>query len=222
MIEVKRIITGLYEENCYVVFDNKSGDGVIIDPGLCSDEILKAIKKLRIKYILLTHAHFDHIGGVEKLKNATGASIVLSEDDLEILSENIIKSKAYSDFYYKQFGRNEIVNKFEVLPFEPDFLICNKDEFEFGKYVLKAVRTPGHTHGSVIYKEDTAGVIFSGDTIFKGSVGRTDFEEGSFSELTESLKCFLKFPDSFMIYSGHGEKTTVFEEKINNPYLNNI
>ncbi|MGP1360864.1 MAG: MBL fold metallo-hydrolase [Candidatus Fimenecus sp.] len=220
MIEIKRIITGLYEENCYIVFDTESRDGVIIDPGLCSDEILKVIESLNIKYILLTHAHFDHIGGVAELKNITGAEIVLNENDLEILSENIIKSKAYSDFYYKQFGRNQIVKKYNVMSFKPDVLICDQDKFEFGIYTLNAVRTPGHTKGGVIYKEDDEGIIFSGDTLFKGTVGRTDFEEGSYSELIKSLKYFSNFPDNFIIYSGHGECTTVIEEKINNPYLN--
>lgn len=222
MIEVKRIITGLYEENCYIVFDNKTFEGVIIDPGLCSDEILKTIKNLKIKYILLTHAHFDHIGGTAELKKITGAKTVLGKDDLEILSENIIKSKAYSDFYYKQLGRNEVSNRYGVLPFEPDFLICEADEFKFGEYTIKAIKAPGHTNGGFIYEEAAEGIVFSGDTLFKGSVGRTDFEEGSYSKLLKSLEYFLKLPEDFVIYSGHGEKTTVVEEKINNPYLKKL
>jgi len=195
------------ETNGYVIFDEKTLDGIVIDPGDSAELFIEFIEKenVNIKYIALTHSHFDHIGGVEEIKKATGAEIVMCEGE-EIISENATNNlSALYDYPYTV---------------KADRILCDEDVLSFGSVTAKVIKTPGHTPGGCCYYFDKEGVLFSGDTLFYGSVGRTDFPNGSFSDLIEGIKSKLMvLPDDTVVYCGHGPKTQIGFERKNNPYF---
>ena len=200
---IKRFIAGRLENNIYLVADEKSSEAVLIDATQDLLEIQKAVKDLgvKVKYILLTHGHFDHIFGLNSLKKSLNAPAVICKDDL-VISDNINE-------FTRLFGLPDSV------PPKYDMYIKDGDEILLGSYKIKVIHTPGHTEGGVCYLVD--GKLFSGDTLFRGSVGRTDLFGGNFGKLSDSIKNKLfKLDDKTEVFPGHGDMTTIgFEKKYN-------
>lgn len=200
---IKRFIAGRLENNIYLVADEKSSEAVLIDATQDLPEIQKAVKDLgvKVKYILLTHGHFDHIFGLNCLKKSLNAPAVICKDDL-VISDNINE-------FTRLFGLPDSV------PPKYDMYIKDGDEILLGSYKIKVIHTPGHTEGGVCYLVD--GKLFSGDTLFRGSVGRTDLFGGNFGKLSDSIKNKLfKLDDKTEVFPGHGDMTTIgFEKKYN-------
>lgn len=206
-MRVKTFIVSMLETNGYIVFDEKTLDGIVIDPGDSAEFFIEFIQKenVNIKYIALTHSHFDHIGGVEEIKAETGAEIVFCEGE-EVIAEN--PTNNLSALYDTPYN------------IKADKLLKDGEVITFGNLSAKVIKTPGHTPGGCCYYFENEGVLFSGDTLFYGSVGRTDFPSGSFSDLIDGIKNKLMcLPDDTIVYCGHGPKTQIGFEKQNNPYI---
>ncbi len=201
-MKVEKLIVGQLQTNCYLVWDQKSQEGVIIDAGDDAEYIFNRIKDLEIKpqFILATHGHFDHLLAVLELKLAFKIPFLINERDLFLVKRAVSSAKFFTE------------DK-EVLPPLVDKFIKEGDVVKFGKKSqLKVIETPGHTPGSVAFLGK--GIVFSGDTLFKGGVGRTDFSYCSYFDLMKSIKNKLfKLPDETLVYPGHGEETTIGEEK---------
>jgi len=207
---LKTFIKGPIDANNYLLIDESSNDAILIDCSSPDDDYIEEINKLNVnlKMILLTHGHFDHILGCNKFKEAFGCDIYVHEDDL--------KQIKYAPEMTMMLGGIRI----------PEVTSVNKtvkdgDVFKIGDIELKAINTPGHTEGGMCYLTND-GILFSGDTMFHGSVGRTDFLGGDFDAIKHSVKEILfNMPEETVVYSGHGGKTTIkFEKKFNE--INNM
>lgn len=195
---------GPLQANCFIVWDDSSREAIVIDPGDEPDRILSFIKEnnLKVRYIVCTHAHFDHVGALPELKVHTGAPVAVHEAEKEIY-EGARDMAAF-------FGYD-----IEKLP-EPDIYLRDNDLINMGSVQLRVLHTPGHSPGGLCLYGN--GVIFTGDTIFAGSVGRTDFYGGDINQLKHSFKRILSLPPDTKILPGHGPGTTVDEEKRENPF----
>lgn len=207
MIEVLSTVSGLYATNCYIIRDTASGDAAAVDCAVFNDGYKTFLEENgieKLKYIILTHGHFDHVCGVAQLKAKTGAKLCIHENDLPCLSdedENLNSQVDYAVF----------------TPCEADILLKDGDTLPFGDTEIKIMHTPGHTRGSIcLFIEDS---IFSGDTLFRLSMGRTDLPGGSTRQLFSSLEALGKIPGDYAVYPGHGEFTTLLDEKKYNRYL---
>jgi glyoxylase-like metal-dependent hydrolase (beta-lactamase superfamily II) len=194
---------GKLQTNCYLIWDENNREAIIIDPGDDADFIIRKIQDLDLepKLILVTHGHFDHVLGVPELKLAFQIPFLMNKKDMFLLK----RSRETAKFFTGQETDP---------PLKPDKFIKEKDEIKFGKERLKVIETPGHSPGGVSFLN--RGVLFSGDTLFKQGVGRTDFQYASEKQLLSSIKNKLfKFTDKTKVYPGHGEETTIGEEKQN-------
>lgn len=207
MLEVSSIITGLYATNTYLISDPVSGEAAVIDPAECDDAFLSFLKEngvRELKYILLTHGHFDHICGVYPLKKRLGGKILIHQEDALCLKD-------------KRVSLASSVEGYEQTETEPDIEFSDNDEFFLGENSIRVMHTPGHTRGSSIFITD--GYIFSGDTLFRLSMGRTDLPGGSTRTLFSSLRAIGQIEGEYRIFPGHGEETDLTFEKRNNRYL---
>ena len=206
---IKGFAIGPVSANCYVICDDKTKIGAVIDPGDFNGLLLKEIEKAGIeelKYILCTHAHFDHIAGAGRLKERfPEAKIAVGLEDSAALNDERLSLAAY-------FGA-------PCNPCVADEELKNGDVVTVGSLSFNIISAPGHTVGGVLYYEKKQGVLFTGDTLFKGSVGRTDFPGGSSVVLMNTLKKIKNLPEECAVYSGHGDKTTIKHEKNYNMYL---
>jgi hydroxyacylglutathione hydrolase len=199
-------------KNGYVVGCEETREAVLIDPGDEVDELLASVErqKLSIRYVLLTHAHLDHITGVGRAKAALGVPVGLHRDD---------------DFLYRAVVQQGVAFGFRVEQQPPvDFFYDGSGPWRFGRYGAWVLHTPGHCPGGVclaIGKEGEASrSLFVGDTLFAGSIGRTDLPGGDTETLLRSIREVLfSFPDETPVYSGHGEPTTIGRERKTNPFL---
>ncbi len=185
--------------NCYLVAGSRSPEAVVIDPGDEADAILARAAEagLQVRAILLTHAHWDHVGAVAEVAEATGAPVLLHAADLPLLEE------------------------WSPRPVVPGRLLDQGDEIRVGEVVLSVLHTPGHTPGGLCFR--AAGRVFTGDTLFAGSVGRWDFPGGSREELLRSLRDrLLPLPDELLVHPGHGPATTIGAERRDNPFLRGL
>lgn len=201
---VKNIVVGPLQVNCFIIADDSSKKAVVIDPGDEPDIILDILKKkgLTAQYIICTHGHFDHVGAVSDIKKETGAKVALHKDELEIYSVALDMAA----FWGYDIER----------PPEPDILLKDGDAVEFGRVRLDILHTPGHSPGGIcLYGE---GIVITGDTLFAGSVGRTDFYGGNEKKLKESFKRLMFLPENIRVLPGHGPETSIAREKHENMF----
>lgn len=197
---IKAIPAGIYDANCYIVMDEKTKDAVVLDPGGDGEMLERAIKdmKANVKSILLTHGHMDHVGGVEYLSDKLNVPFYISKIDEEYMEK---------DNYV--FGSIRNANGY----------LEDGNELSFGSLNIKVIATPGHTKGGLCFLIEDK--LFTGDTLFQGSIGRTDFIGGSFPEIINSIKTkLLPLGDEIEVYPGHGSKSSIGYEKGYNMYLN--
>lgn len=205
-MQVYRMAVGLMETNCYIIADEKTNEGAVIDPGADGSLILDKIETsgLKLQYILLTHTHYDHIGAVAELKRATGAKLAVSEEDAAGLTDGRWNLSAYGGS--------------PVEAAEADILLKDGDELLLGGQTIQVLSTPGHTKGGVCFL--CGDELFSGDTLFALSVGRSDFPGGSMDMLVRSIQTkLMPLRDSVRVYPGHGPATTIGQEREGNPYI---
>lgn len=207
MVRVVTFVLGVLETNTYIVYDEATGDAVVVDPGDVSPKLVKFVKEagLKVRAVLATHGHFDHVLGVDYLRNNLGVEFYMNREDIGVLESNPLLFSTGTG-YWK--------------PPRPDRLIEGDGELVFGSLVVRFIHTPGHTPGSTCYYIPSAGVLLSGDTLFRGSVGRTDLPGGSIKMLKNSIKkIYSLLPLGTAVYPGHGSSTTLREELDKNIYV---
>lgn len=206
------IPVGMLACNCSILGDETTGEAIVIDPGDEIDRVreILARHKLRAKYIVATHAHIDHVGGIEKLKRATGAAVLMHQADLPL---------------YQNVGMQ--AEWLGVAPpgiVDVDQFLKEGDRLCSGAIELEVLHTPGHSPGSLsLHMPGGDSKLFSGDTLFQSSIGRTDLWGGSFQEIMRSIASKLMiFPDATPVFPGHGEPTTIGQERAHNPFLREL
>lgn len=188
--------------NCYIVEDENTKETMVIDPGGEADKIVEMLDILdaKVKYIYLTHCHGDHIGVVTEVKNRKGGKILIHRDDAEGLNDENINLSLCIDM-----GEIEL---------EPDSRVDDEDLIHVGELEFKVIHTPGHTQGGSSLYCEKEGLLFSGDTLFRGAWGRTDLPTSSFEAIIDSItNKLLVLPDETIVYPGHGKSTVIREEK---------
>lgn len=206
-IQIKTFPQGLVNANCYVIFDDETKVSAIVDCSWFGLRFKAEIESLGIEkfdYILLTHGHFDHIMGVEKVQKSLGGKIVIHALDESCLSSDV-------DSRAELFGTSL---HFEL---KADILVKDGDSLPFGNSSIKVIHTPGHTVGGVCYEIENN--LFTGDTLFKGTVGRTDFPNGSYAQIIESVKKLAALEGDYNVYPGHEGSSTLDYERKTNPYM---
>ncbi len=213
MLEIEKLVLGPVVTNTYIVADPESKIAVVIDPAWDGDLLAKQIQKLgwKVQSIWITHAHFDHFGGLADLLNGLNLS---EEDDffvgLHPKDLNLWKVKG---------GAIMFGVPMKSVP-KPEHAFKEGEMLSIGKYQFQVHHTPGHSPGHVVFHCQSDGILFSGDVIFKQGIGRTDLLGGSYSTLIDSIqKHVLPLPDETRIFSGHGPETTVGDERRDNPFL---
>ncbi len=203
---VKTLEVGFFVANCYLVACPDTNTGMIIDPGGSSGKIIPAITTLglNVRAIVNTHGHYDHIGANAKIKETTQAPLFLNEKDLKV---------------YQRTGK--ILSLFLKKPPTPDKFLIEGDEITLGSLRIEVLETPGHTPGSIcLLVSGEKPALFSGDTLFNFSIGRTDLPGGSYKTIIKSIReKLLLLPDNTTVYPGHGPSSTIGREKMYNPFL---
>lgn len=201
---LRRFEVGPFASNCYLVGDEPTREGLVIDPGAEPETVIEGIQasKLTIKTVVLTHGHIDHISALAEVKKATGAKVAIHAEDAPLLGR---QPRSLS------FGfQHEVVT--------PDRLLQGGDTINVGGLGFKVIHTPGHSRGSICLLHD--GVLFSGDTLFNYGIGRYDLAGGDYGQLMNSLSVkLLTLPGNTVVYPGHGPETTINDERRGNPFL---
>lgn len=192
------------QSNCYIV--SEGNEAIVIDPGGDAELILAKLNELKTKliYIVNTHGHIDHIEANNKIKSATGAKILIHKKDAQMLTNGWMNLSA---FFCKK-----------TVSCSADRLLEDGDDIEISNLKLKVIHTPGHTEGGICLLGDS--FVFTGDTLFESGIGRTDLPGGSYQTLIDSItKHLLVLKETTIIYPGHGDTSTIGQEKANNPFL---
>ena len=204
-IRIKTCVLGQVSTNCYLVYDDQTKEGVVIDPADNAPYILNKCSELGINLtaVLLTHGHFDHIMAAEELKKEWGIKICACEKELEVLRDS--KKNLMMDYYRKDYT------------LEPDLTVCDGETFEAAGVTWKVIETPGHTIGSCCYYIESEDLLFAGDTLFRTSYGRVDLPTGDAMSMLASVKKLLTLPETVKVYPGHMGVTSIEYEKKHNP-----
>jgi hydroxyacylglutathione hydrolase len=204
---IKRLLVGPIQTNCYIIGCPDTLEGAVIDPGWDAPGILAEVNAqgLNIKYVLNTHAHWDHIAANTGVLEQTGAQLAIHPKELPLL-----RARGGADLW-----------QIPVKPSpEPDLELAEGQILALGQYKLEVLFTPGHTPGHVSFYAADAAVVFDGDVLFKQGIGRTDLPGGDHQALMHSIhSVLLALPDETIVYSGHGPATTISEERRSNPWL---
>ena len=204
-MNVKIFVLGELQANAYLVYSADSQRSVLIDPGGQPDSVIAYLKEkeLQLDAILLTHGHVDHCGGVVAIKREFNVPLHLHRGDFPVLASSI---------------NSELARTFMItVPESADVELSEGDNIPVGDLTLTVLHTPGHSPGSVCFSGP--GMLFSGDTLFQSSIGRTDLPGGDFSEIQKSLQRIVGLPGDTIVYPGHGDTTNLEEEKLYNPFL---
>lgn len=199
-MKIKVIPTGPIMANCYVVYDEKSLEGAVIDAGSFDNNVQSAIEGLKIKYIICTHGHYDHILGVGELKKQTGADLLIHKDDEPCLTES--RSNLIGEMYP---GRE--------INLKADRLLSDGDEISFGDITLKVMHTPGHSRGSIVLIDEKNRILFTGDTLFALGIGRTDFFGSDIEKMRQSIKRIMSLKGNYHILPGHDTDCFLSDER---------
>ena len=206
------IRVGMLSCNCSILGDEETGEAIVIDPGDDIEQVKEILErhKLKAKFLIATHAHIDHVGGIEKLKRDNDAAVLLHEEDL-FLYQNLAQQAAWLGL--------PVPGSVEV-----DQFLKEGQTVQCGSMKLDVLHTPGHSPGSVcLHMPGEQQRIFSGDTLFEGSIGRTDLWGGSGEEIMRSIQGrLLVFDDALPVYPGHGDPTTIGQERERNPFLRGL
>lgn len=209
MMKIMYMVLGPFMTNTYILYNEETMEGLVVDPSFSPEQYIKAIeeKKIHLTSIFLTHAHVDHMAGMNELRKA------------------FPKARMYMDKRDQPFLRDPEKNLSYMFPTptlvdDADVWVKDGDEIETSGYTFQVIDTSGHTPGGISFYLKKEGIVFTGDSLFQGSIGRTDFPGGSMKELTGSIrKNLFTLPDSTVVLSGHGEQTTIGQEKRTNPFL---
>ncbi|MGB2876669.1 MAG: MBL fold metallo-hydrolase [Dehalococcoidales bacterium] len=204
---IKLLVVGPLASNCYIVGDEATREGLIIDPADEAGNIMQSVAELGLttKLIVLTHGHCDHIAGLKEVKEATGAKIAVHSGDAEYHGQQALAMALAFGLYCPT-------------PPPPDRLLKNGDGIDIGGLHFEVIHTPGHSPGGICLFGN--GVLFSGDTLFNYGIGRYDLPGGDYAQLMNSLQVSLMaLPDETVVYPGHGPKTTIGAERRSNPFL---
>lgn len=204
---VRTVVVGYVSTNCYLVKNENTGKGVIIDPGEQPEAVIGVLNEIGMEpeAVLLTHGHFDHILGIPGIKEKYDIPVIASADEEGLLADSEMNCS------------QRIHNDYEL---KADKYVRGGEMIEAAGMRFTCIPTPGHTRGSMCFYEADEGVLFSGDTLFCGNIGRTDLPTGNSHLLIESVRGKLALlPDEVTVYPGHGEHTTIGYEKRNNPYM---
>ena len=207
MMKIEKFVLGAVQTNSYLILNEETKEVVIVDPATCPDYLLSHVKSNGYvpKGIILTHGHFDHVMGIEGWLSEYEIPVYLHEDEKAVLENYNLNLSVMIGKYYA-YDKVETLKDGEVL--------------ELAGFSFKVIHTPGHTQGGCCYYEKNEAVLISGDTLFKSSVGRSDFPTGNMSTLVKSIKEKLfVLPDDVMVYPGHNSLTCIADEKMYNPFL---
>lgn len=207
MLKVQCFPVGELQANCYFVSDEASGVSLLIDTGAPSSQMDMAVERFgseKLRYILLTHGHFDHIGNTAAVKRAyPAAKIVIGREEEEFTSRDTLNLSLYFEGGLEHF--------------KPDILVDDGDVLPFGNEEIRVISTPGHTRGGVCYL--IGSLLFTGDTIISGTTGRMDFPTGSSRDMVRSVAKLARIKGNPRVYCGHGESSTLDEERKNNIFM---
>ena len=211
MIKVEKFIVNPIQENSYVISD-ETGECIFIDPGFYYEDEIEEImeyissNKLKPLKITNTHCHFDHMMGVEFIRNEFNIPFLAHRDDAFMVEEAIEQGIMFG------FEMNQVK--------PPDFFLKEGEKIKFGNSELEVIHVPGHSPGHVVFYNNASQILIAGDVLFYGSIGRTDLSGGNYQELISNIKLkLLTLSDETKVYSGHGQETTIGYEKFNNPFL---
>ncbi len=202
------LVVGSYEVNCSLYFDENSKEGVIIDPGADAQIIIDAVADLGFtpKAVLLTHGHSDHIGAVREILEKYQIPLYAGKDEKELLANSTANMSKFLGL--------------DITTPPADFWLSDEDTISVGPVNLRVFHTPGHSPGGLCFLDETENLLFCGDTLFYGSIGRTDFPGCSHEQLIDSInRKLMPLPDSIICIPGHGPTTTIGGERANNPFL---
>lgn len=206
-MKVENHVVGGMEVNCYYLINDETKECLIVDPGECPDKLLNRITMMEYKPIgiLLTHGHFDHIRGVERMRKEYDIPVYAYEKERTLLEDPMMNVSAY-------YGPSCVVKDVNYLK--------DNEELELAGCKIKVLATPGHTVGGCCYYVEEDNILFSGDTLFCCSVGRSDFPTGNFAQMEQAIRERLfVLPDETIVYPGHMEETSIAYEKKNNPFV---
>ena len=206
-MKIEKFALGYLGTNSYLIINEETKEVVIVDPATCPEYLVSHIKSngYQPQFILLTHAHFDHVMGIDGFVNEFQIPVYLHEEEKEILEDPELNLSGMFGKNYSYLGAKTL---------------CDGETLRVSGYEFKVIHTPGHTKGGCCYYCEAEKVLFSGDTLFCQSVGRSDFPTGSMGTLVRSIKeKLLCLPEDVMVYPGHNDATCIADEKIHNPYL---